>query len=132
MASVVCTCDPRGSVSAWPNPRGFVGGTTEATGLVHLGACMYDPGAGRLTSDDPVTDTDSPQQLNGYAYAYNSPLTSSDPTGLIACIRIEDAAGLCASALHVDFDDREGPARSGRRRRCSHRFPGGAPAGPGQ
>jgi len=28
----------------------------------------------RFTSDDSVTETDNPQQLNGYAYAYNNPI----------------------------------------------------------
>jgi RHS repeat-associated protein len=71
----------RGAVPNWPNPRGFVGGTTEPDGLVHLGARMYDPTTGRFTSDDEVTDADNPEQINGYAYAYNSPLTYSDPDG---------------------------------------------------
>jgi RHS repeat-associated protein len=74
--------NPRGTVPTWPNSRGFVGGTNEPTGLIHLGARMYDPTTGRFTADDPVTDTDNPQQLNGYAYAYNSPITFSDPDGL--------------------------------------------------
>jgi RHS repeat-associated protein len=73
--------NPRGTVPNWPNPRGFVGGTTEPTGLVRLGARMYDPSTGRFTSDDSVTDIDDPQQLEGYAYASNSPVTYSDPTG---------------------------------------------------
>jgi len=74
--------NPRGTVPVWPNARGFVGGTTEPAGLIHLGARMYDPTTGRFTSDDSVTDTDNPQQINGYAYAYNSPITFSDATGL--------------------------------------------------
>jgi len=74
--------NPRGTVPVWPNSRGFVGGTVEPTGLMHLGARQYDPTTGRFISDDPVSDTDNPQQLNGYAYAYNSPVTYSDPTGL--------------------------------------------------
>lgn len=71
----------RGTNPAWPNSRGFVGGTKEPTGLIHLGARMYDPTTGRFTSDDPVTDTDNPQQLNGYTYAYNNPTTYTDPDG---------------------------------------------------
>ena len=74
--------NPRGSPTTWPNSRGFVGGTTEPGGLEHLGARLYDPSTGRFISDDTVTDTDNPQQLNGYTYAYDSPLTYSDPTGL--------------------------------------------------
>jgi RHS repeat-associated protein len=73
----------RGAAPAWPTERGFVGGTNDATGLVHLGAREYDPALGRFISVDPLIDTADPQQMNGYAYANNSPVTSSDPTGLI-------------------------------------------------
>jgi RHS repeat-associated protein len=68
--------------AAWPVDRGFVGGTNDPTGLVHLGAREYDPGIGRFISVDPVHDLNSPQQWNGYAYANNNPVTLSDPDGL--------------------------------------------------
>jgi RHS repeat-associated protein len=74
-----------GTPPSWPNPRGYVGGTTEPDTLVHLGARMYDPTTGRFTSDDPVNDTGDPQQLNGYAYAENNPITMSDSSGLDSC-----------------------------------------------
>ncbi|MFC4055973.1 polymorphic toxin-type HINT domain-containing protein [Actinomadura syzygii] len=71
---------------AWPGERGFVGGTNDAsTGLVHLGAREYDAGTGRFISVDPVMDLTDPQQMNGYAYAGNSPVTSSDPDGKTQC-----------------------------------------------
>ncbi|NUT51787.1 MAG: hypothetical protein HOV94_31520 [Saccharothrix sp.] len=44
---------------------------------------MYDESSGRFLTADPVIDNNDPQQLNGYAYANNSPVTFSDPTGLI-------------------------------------------------
>jgi RHS repeat-associated protein len=74
---------PRGSQpTGWPGEKGFVGGTQDTTtGLTHLGARDYDPATGRFISPDPVLDPDAPQQLNGYAYAANSPVTLSDPTG---------------------------------------------------
>ncbi|WP_163511245.1 RHS repeat-associated core domain-containing protein [Fodinicola acaciae] len=73
--------------SAWPNSRGFVDGTvSSATTLTHLGARDYDPATGRFTTADPLLAADNPQQLNGYAYANNSPITSSDPTGLLPYI----------------------------------------------
>jgi RHS repeat-associated protein len=75
--------NPRGTNPAWPNSKGFVGGTSEPTGLVHLGARMYDPTTGRFISDDEVTDPDNPQQLN--AYAYNNPITFSAHI-LVGCI----------------------------------------------
>ncbi len=69
----------------WTGERGFVGGTIDAsTGLTHLGAREYDPGIGRFISVDPLIDHGDPQQMNGYAYANNSPVTFSDPTGLIS------------------------------------------------
>ncbi|MET7944181.1 RHS repeat-associated core domain-containing protein [Streptomyces sp. NPDC005302] len=74
---------PRGpQPTAWPGTKGFIGGTQDATGLVHLGAREYDPDTGRFISVDPVLIPTDPQQLNAYAYANNSPVTSSDPSGL--------------------------------------------------
>ncbi|MFI7276533.1 RHS repeat-associated core domain-containing protein [Streptomyces sp. NPDC049879] len=67
----------------WPGTRGFVGGTTDtSTGLTHLGAREYDPALGRFISVDPILDLTDTQQINGYAYANNSPVSFSDPTGL--------------------------------------------------
>ncbi|MEV7087134.1 polymorphic toxin-type HINT domain-containing protein [Streptomyces sp. NPDC093085] len=69
--------------TGWPGTKGFVGGTADtATGLTHLGAREYDPATGRFLSADPVMDLTDSQQINGYAYAGNNPLTWSDPTGL--------------------------------------------------
>ncbi|WP_247680812.1 RHS repeat-associated core domain-containing protein [Micromonospora sp. C97] len=72
---------PRGGQPAWPNSKGFVGGTVDNTGLVHLGAREYDPVIGRFVSIDPVFNEDAPEQMNGYAYSGNSPITHSDPSG---------------------------------------------------
>jgi RHS repeat-associated protein len=74
---------PRGTQPAWPNGTGFVGGDTDPTGLTHLGAREYDPELGRFISVDPLLDLADPQQWNGYAYANNTPITASDPTGMI-------------------------------------------------
>ncbi|WP_407939987.1 RHS repeat-associated core domain-containing protein [Micromonospora tarapacensis] len=62
--------------------RGFVGGTQDDTGLTHLGAREYDPTLGRFISIDPIMDLANPQQMHGYAYSNNSPVTYSDPSGL--------------------------------------------------
>ncbi|MFE3455844.1 RHS repeat domain-containing protein [Nonomuraea sp. NPDC059194] len=77
---------PRGTNPApWPGQRGFVGGTNDpSTGLVRLGAREYDPSTGRFITVDPIIDKDVPQQMNGYSYADNNPVTFSDPTGLCA------------------------------------------------
>ncbi|XVQ11525.1 RHS repeat-associated core domain-containing protein [Spirillospora sp. CA-255316] len=71
--------------STWPNDKGFVGGTNDPTGLTHLGARQYDPDTGRFISVDPLMDPADPQQMNGYTYANNNPVTNSDPDGLMAC-----------------------------------------------
>lgn len=68
---------------AWPTGRGFLDKRTDvSTGTTHLGAREYHPGLGQFLSVDPIGDTTDPQQLNGYAYANNNPVTASDPTGL--------------------------------------------------
>ncbi|MFF2126026.1 RHS repeat-associated core domain-containing protein [Streptomyces olivochromogenes] len=81
---------PRGKLTPengkWPGEKGFVGGTLDAsTGLTHLGAREYDPNLGKFISPDPVIDFTRPQQMNGYAYASNTPVTLSDPSGLYEC-----------------------------------------------
>ncbi|WEH30586.1 RHS repeat-associated core domain-containing protein [Streptomyces sp. AM 3-1-1] len=65
-----------------PGTRGFVGGTDDPTGLVHLGAREYDPTLGRFLSVDPVIDETDPAQMNAYSYAHNNPITQADPDGL--------------------------------------------------
>ncbi|GFJ87002.1 RHS repeat-associated core domain-containing protein [Phytohabitans rumicis] len=76
----------RGAAVTWPGEKGFVGGTVDgSTGLTQLGARLYDPGIGRFVSVDPVMVLTDPQQMHGYAYANNSPVTFSDPTGLAPC-----------------------------------------------
>jgi RHS repeat-associated protein len=75
----------RGEAVAFPGEKGFVGGTVDAsTGLLHLGAREYDPVLGRFLSVDPVLNPADPQQMNGYTYSGNNPVTKSDPTGLYA------------------------------------------------
>ncbi|MGG5259334.1 GH-E family nuclease [Phycicoccus avicenniae] len=68
--------------TGWPAGKGFVGGDTDASGLTHLGAREYDPDIGSFVSADPLLDLSDPQQMNGYGYANNSPVTYSDSTGL--------------------------------------------------
>ncbi|MGI5186352.1 FG-GAP-like repeat-containing protein [Dactylosporangium sp. CA-152071] len=80
----------RGADPTWPNTRGFVDGTRDTTGLTHLGAREYEPATGRFISDDKVADPSDPQQLSGYAYAANNPVTSSDATGLRTCSGEDD------------------------------------------
>ncbi|AZM64727.1 sugar-binding protein [Streptomyces sp. WAC 01420] len=78
----------------WPGEKGFVGGTIDAqTGLTHLGAREYDPHLGKFISVDPLIDYTRPHQINGYAYADNSPVTLSDPSGLESCFGYGYCAG---------------------------------------
>ncbi|WP_406116095.1 RHS repeat-associated core domain-containing protein [Streptomyces sp. NBC_01014] len=68
----------------WPDDKAFLGKPTDtATGLTHIGAREYDPSIGQFLSVDPVLSLDQNQSLNGYSYANNTPVTSSDPTGLM-------------------------------------------------
>ncbi|MFE0538311.1 RHS repeat domain-containing protein [Streptomyces nigra] len=82
--------ETRGATTpAWPDDKGFLGKPTDAdTGLTHVSAREYDPTTGRFLSVDPVLAPDDHESLNGYAYANNTPVTKSDPTGL-------KPAGLC-------------------------------------
>jgi hypothetical protein len=45
-----------------------------------ISARSYEPTTGRFISLDPVLSSGDPRSWNGYAYANNSPSTSSDPS----------------------------------------------------
>ncbi|MEV6631570.1 polymorphic toxin-type HINT domain-containing protein [Actinoplanes sp. NPDC051470] len=68
----------------WPDPvRGYLGAPKDTTtGYTNLGARKYDPTLGRFISADPLLQTTDPNQLGGYTYAGNNPITLSDPSGL--------------------------------------------------
>lgn len=76
--------EARGTTSpAWPDDKGFLGKPVDTdTGLTHVGAREYDTTSGRFLSVDPILTPDDHESLNGYAYANNTPVTLSDPTGL--------------------------------------------------
>ncbi|WP_238442273.1 RHS repeat domain-containing protein [Streptomyces pratensis] len=76
--------EARGTTSSvWPDDKGFLGKSADAdTGLTHVGAREYDPVSGRFLSVDPILAPEDHESLNGYAYANNTPVTKSDPTGL--------------------------------------------------
>ena len=82
---------PRGTTVAWTDNHGFLNKPQDTTtGLTDVGARWYDPSLGRFQSLDPAFEPTSPQQLNGYTYAADNPITGSDPTGLRDCV---DACG---------------------------------------
>ncbi|GAA3432944.1 RHS repeat-associated core domain-containing protein [Kutzneria kofuensis] len=73
---------PRGGSALFPGQKGFVGGTIDSSiGLTQLGIREYDPTLGRFLSVDPVANQDDSQQLHGYTYADNNPITKMDPSG---------------------------------------------------
>jgi RHS repeat-associated protein len=75
--------NPRGTPTTWADNRTFLNKTTDTTtGLTNVGAREYDPTLGRFISLDPIFEATSPQELGGYTYAGDNPVTQSDPSGL--------------------------------------------------
>ncbi|MGW5424263.1 RHS repeat-associated core domain-containing protein [Streptomyces sp. NPDC003943] len=71
------------TAGTWPDDKAFLGKPADTgTNLTHVGAREYDPSLGQFVSVDPALTLAQHQSLNGYAYANNSPVTFSDPTGL--------------------------------------------------
>ncbi|WP_405715518.1 hypothetical protein OG264_37805 [Streptomyces xanthophaeus] len=97
----------RGATPAnWTGDKAFVGGTKDAdTGLTHIGAREYDPSIGRFVSVDPVMNPSSSQQLHGYVYASNNPVTLTDATGMQ---EMDCKLGLCGG--HYSARDDHAPA----------------------
>jgi RHS repeat-associated protein len=64
-------------------PFGFTGEQRDPeSGFVYLRARFYDSALGRFTSRDPLAGlTSAPQSLNRSAYALNSPVSWTDPSG---------------------------------------------------
>jgi RHS repeat-associated protein len=76
--------NPRGATVTWIDNRTFLNDVTDnATSLTDVGARWYDPVTGSFISLDPLLESGSPLQLNGYTYAADNPVTSSDPTGMM-------------------------------------------------
>jgi RHS repeat-associated protein len=66
--------------------HGYLGKVEDSsTELVALDNREHDPATGRLTSPDPLLDTEHPTNQNAYAYAADNPVTLSDPSGLRTC-----------------------------------------------
>jgi RHS repeat-associated protein len=77
---------PRGAAVTWVDNRGYLDKPADAnTGLTVIGAREYDPVTGRFVSLDPLLEATSSQELGGYTYAADNPVTQSDPTGLMLC-----------------------------------------------
>jgi len=65
---------------------------TNLTGTTHLDARDYDRRS-PFPLVDPVLEPLEPQQNNAYSYAWNNPVTMSDPTGLKGCTGSEHSGG---------------------------------------
>lgn len=83
----------RGTAVSWSSEMGYLNAPRSDTGLTQLGAREYDAGLGRFISMDPMLDTGDPRHANAYAYSYNSPVSYSDPTGLIGKSTSIDSVG---------------------------------------
>jgi len=75
--------NPRGAQPAsWPDQHGYLGKATDpSTGLSLLGARQYDPASGRFLSVDPALKPGNAEQMNGYVYADDNPVSYADPSG---------------------------------------------------
>lgn len=69
---------------------GSFGVLTDANGLLHTGARMYDPESRRFLSEDPLGVRASP---NLYTYAGGDPLNFADPLGLQTAPAVLDLGG---------------------------------------
>jgi RHS repeat-associated protein len=77
------TGEPVGPVRSMVT-QGFGGHEEDVElGLINMGGRMYDSKTGRFVTTDPiVSEVADSQDWNLYAYAWNNPLTVTDPSGL--------------------------------------------------
>ncbi|EJL90061.1 RHS repeat-associated core domain protein containing protein, partial [Herbaspirillum sp. CF444] len=75
--------DNAGEIVGQNTDRGFTNHEhLEELGLIHMNGRIYDPAIGRFMSADPyIQASDNIQSYNRYAYVFNNPLNSTDPTG---------------------------------------------------
>lgn len=99
---------------------GFTGQEGDAeSGLNYVGARYYRAWTGRFTSVDPVfAGVSNTQAWNRYAYALNSPIVYTDPTGrtVVPCVR----GGRPAFCAGYEYD--APPECTSRRRRRRRRW----------
>lgn len=75
---------PDMNVIAGITRRGFTGHEhLDSVGLIHMNGRVYDPAVGRFLGVDPILRMGISQDVNGYSYAWNSPLNIVDPSGLV-------------------------------------------------
>ncbi|MFF3918956.1 polymorphic toxin-type HINT domain-containing protein [Streptomyces sp. NPDC001852] len=112
---------PRSSANTagWPDPtHSYLGRPQDtSTGYTDIGARKYDPALGSFISVDPVLEAASPQQLGGYTYAADNPVTGSDPTGLESCYPSSYCSG--SNGTYGDYHSENDP-ESGNYKGSSH------------
>jgi len=77
------TTDVNGTLTAASTRRGFTGHEhDDEVGLVNMNGRVFDEAIGRFLSADPTIQSPTyMQSYNRYAYAWNSPLNGTDPSG---------------------------------------------------
>lgn len=80
------TTDAAGTLGSISSDRGYTEHEMmDEVGLVNMNGRIYDPAIARFLSADPlVQDPYEMQAYNRYAYAWNNPFASTDPTGFEA------------------------------------------------
>ncbi|GLW70491.1 hypothetical protein Kpho02_27900 [Kitasatospora phosalacinea] len=103
--------NPRGTTpSTWADNHGYLGKPQDTTsGLDLLGARQYDPALGRFLSPDPLFQTGDPNQMGGYTYSGDNPVTFSDPSGLSIWSWIHSKANQVGTVVVGALDSIIGP-----------------------
>ncbi|QIB64759.1 RHS repeat domain-containing protein [Kineobactrum salinum] len=78
--------------------RGYTGHEhLDDVGMIHMNGRVYSPSLGRMLSPDPVTQApENAQNYNRYSYAFNNPLTYTDPSGF----RSDDRKTVCVDGCY--------------------------------
>ena len=103
--------------------RGYTGHEhLDRTGFIHMNGRVYDPKIGRFLSPDPIVQAPTnSQSWNRYTYAFNSPLSYTDPSGF------ESYGAAAAQATFGGSDNgdayRGGPSTVGHFSPGNHDFP---------
>lgn len=96
--------EPYGKLTNTPtidNPFRYAAGhQTNAAGLYHFGARLYDTTTGRWTQPDPLNQPADLREANRYSYVGNDPANATDPTDLLFGINVKRAV---ITGLDVGF-----------------------------
>jgi RHS repeat-associated protein len=98
--------DPTNTIQPTSINRGYTGHEMldqGNLGLIHMNGRVYDPTLGRFISADPfIQDPYATRSFNRYAYVWNGPLDSTDPSGFV-CIAPCTVTVTGSSAIGVGF-----------------------------